>query len=198
MLGRARWAPGVTQLLQHVRVAHQVGLYTKQQVRRELLCMGPDDQSPSLPCILSRLAHTGYTRQFCLLQGSDEPLPPRFLVQHIPILEIAAIAEFRCSSCGEIVRSWLGLMAQKKLSWRCMPKRLSYPTFGNEEPSASRGERIRQRGNRNHPDIVHAEPSTRKRHVVAGIQVEILELKPPGRRLTFLRIAVRKPALFTR
>ena len=66
----------------------------------------------------------------------------------------------------------------------------------DEEPTASRRERIRQRGNRNHPDIVHAEPATRKRHVVAGIQVEILELKPPGRRLTFLRIAIRKPALF--
>ena len=60
----------------------------------------------------------------------------------------------------------------------------------------SPGERIRHRGNGNHRDIVHAEPSTLKRHIVADIQVKILELEPPGRRLTFLRIAVRKPALF--
>ena len=58
------------------------------------------------------------------------------------------------------------------------------------------GERIGQRGNRNHRDIVHTEPPAGKSHVIAGIQIKIFKLKPPGRRLPFLRIAVRKPALF--
>ena len=75
-------------------------------------------------------------------------------------------------------------------------KTIVVPDRGSQEPSASFGERIRQRGKGNHRDIVHAQPSTRKRHVVAGMEVKILEFEPPGRRLTFLRIAVRKLALF--
>jgi hypothetical protein len=76
------------------------------------------------------------------------------------------------------------------------PKTIVVPDSGNEEPSPSLVERIRQLGNRNNPDIVHAKPCIRKRHLVAGLQVKILELEPPGRCLAFLGIAVREPTLF--
>ena len=185
----------VAQLLQITPVGHQAGLDTKQQVRRKLLCMHPSDQTPRLLRILSRLAHAGQTWHLCLLQGTDEPLPTRFLVQHIPILKIAAIPEFRVVLRGD--RQVLARIDSPKEAFlEVRAKTIVVPDSRNEESGRSLGERKRHRGKRNHRDIVHAEPSTRKRHVVADMQVEILELKPPGRRLTCLRIAVRKPALF--
>ena len=145
--------------------------------------------------ILSRLAYTRHIRQLCLLQGTDEPLSPRHPVQHVAILQIAPVAE--ATVIGRRDHQVLARIdGPKKTFLEVRAKTIIVPDIGNEEPRTSLGERIGQRGNRDYPDIVHAKPCSRKRHVVTCIQVKILELKPPSRRLTFLRIAVRKPALF--
>src|SRR6185295_13106998 len=157
--------------------------------------MSPPDQSPGLTRTLSALAHAGQVRCLCLLQRIDVPLPPRQPIQYITIFELAPIAELAVVEGRH--RQVLARIDGPKKAFLEMDAKTTVPPDGwNEEPSAPFCKRIRHRGNRNHRDIVHAEPCTRKRHVVAGTQVKILELEPPGRRLALLRIAVRKPTLF--
>ena len=146
----------VAQLLQIIRISHQVGSNTKQQVRRELLRMGPSDQSPSLMHILSRLAYTRHIRQLCLLQGTDEPLSPRHPVQHVAILQIAPVAE--ATVIGRRDHQVLARIdGPKKTFLEVRAKTIIVPDIGNEEPRTSLGERIGQRGNRDYPDIVRAK-----------------------------------------
>src|SRR6476660_2784956 len=156
--------------------------------------MRSGDETPSLSRILSYLAHTGHIRQLSLLQGTDKPLSLRLPIQHIPILEIAPIAEAAVidgRDCQVLAR----IDDPKEAFLETHAETIVVPDIGNEKPTVPLREGIGQRGNRNHRDIIDAKPSSLKCHVVTGIQVKILERKSPGRRLAFLRIAVRKPAL---
>src|SRR5215510_8381843 len=157
--------------------------------------MRSPDQSPGLSRRLPALAHTGQVRCLCLLQRIDVPLPPRLPIQYITIFELAPIAEAAVIE-GRNSQVLAGIDGPKEAFLEMYAKTTVPPDGRDEEPRAPFGKRIRQRGNRNHRDIVHAEPCTRESHVVAGTQVKVLELEPPGRCLTLLRIAVRKPALF--
>ena len=162
---------------------------------RELLRMSPGDHSPSLLRILPCLTDAGHVRRLCLPQGTDEPLSTRLPVQSIAIFYIPSIAK-----AAEIRRRDREILAwinrPKKAFLKMRAKTIVVPDRGNQEPSASFGKRVHQRRKGNHRNIVHAKPSARKRHVVTGMEVKILEREPPGRSLTVLRIAVRKSALF--
>src|SRR6185436_3771014 len=149
----------VAQLLQITRVGHQVGSDTKQEVWRKLLCMRPCDLSSSLSRILSYLAHTGHIRQLRLLQGTDEPLPLRLPIQHIPILEIAPIAEAAVidgRDCQVLAR----IDDPKEAFLETHAETIVVPDIGNEKPTVPLREGIGQRGNRNHRDIIDSKPSS--------------------------------------
>src|SRR5437868_13691596 len=160
-----------------------------------MLCMRSCDQSASLVRILSSRTYAGHIRQLRLLQRTHKPLPPRLAVQHITILKIAPVTEAAVvhgGNCQVLAR----INDPKEAYLEAHAETIVVSDIGNEKATVSLRERIGQGGNRNHPDIIHTEPSSLKCHVVTGIQVKNLERKSPGRRLAFLCIAVRKPTLF--
>ena len=185
---------GVTELRHIVWIGHQTHLRPQQQIRVELLGMGPADKCASLRRLAPDLAHTRNLRQLGLLQGTDQPLPLRFRVQHIAILQIAPIT--KVAVIGWRDRQILArINGPVKAFLQMHAKPVVVRDIRNEEPSPPAREGVGQGGNGKHRHIVHIEPSIAKGHVIAGDQVQILEPKPPSRSLAILGIAIREPAL---
>ena len=155
--------------------------------------MGAADKCAKLRRLAPDLAHTGNTRQLGLLQSADQPLPLRFWVQHIAILQIAPVPE--AAVIGGRDRQILARIDGPVETFLQMhAKPIVVGDIRNEKPGSPARQRIGQRGNRQHRHVVHIEPSVSKGHVIAGDQVQILEAKPPSRSLAILGIAIREPA----
>src|SRR5918995_5462060 len=64
----------------------------------------------------------------------------------------------------------------------------------HQKSALSWRKRIGHCGDGNHRNVRHAKPPPFKREVISGVEIQILEPKSPGRRFSFRRVAVGKPA----